>query len=249
MALDEARTVSDSAADHVADHNILHTQHNVFTDTWIDALMRRPSDETPHAYDDEFDDETVDADWVELSIAGDMTVTEKRSRLSVLTDSTAGASDFQGVLKPLDSLTNPLTIETCFEVVSDDLSGSGMVGIGFSDGVVAGSNCAIGRTWRQGNIGIASGTLTSTDSVNNDTLATEPGRYARFYMRLIWSAANTFKIQVSIDGVSWTAYGLSATTKTMTPTHFGLLGTAYIGVRDTTASFDYFRVTESDLSV
>ena len=67
------------------------------------------------------------------------------------------------------------------------------------------------------------------------------------YVRAAWTGANTFEYAISIDGVTWTTRGIGSDSVTLTPTHF------FVGAGNANASlativtFDYIRVTESDL--
>jgi hypothetical protein len=69
------------------------------------------------------------------------------------------------------------------------------------------------------------------------------------YLRLVWTAANTWGFAWSPDGVSWTDYNFSTFAATMTPTHFGPWVSSWGQTVPLVASFEYVRVTESDLSV
>jgi hypothetical protein len=73
---------------------------------------------------------------------------------------------------------------------------------------------------------------------------------SRLYLRVIWSAANTFKGQFSYDGIMWFDVSTAAWSDTLTPTHFGVTITDWSGTGggDAHAWFEYLRVTESDLS-
>lgn len=73
------------------------------------------------------------------------------------------------------------------------------------------------------------------------------GGGARMYQRLIWTAANTWKFQWSYDGTFWMTHSSGA--RTLTPTHFGLNVSTWGGGTQRLATWDYFRVTEADLSL
>ena len=159
-------------------------------------------------------------------------------------------ADFQGLLKPLDSLTSPLTIEACFRLYGTTSGGTTMMGIGFTDGVLAASNLMFARTWStNGAVGSMHGTLTSVDSAAT-VMGTRGGNNIsnHIYFRVVWKSANTFTILVSPDGVSYDDWGLGDVSKTMTPTHFGIACLNWGAGDPSFGTYEYFRVTESDLS-
>jgi len=71
------------------------------------------------------------------------------------------------------------------------------------------------------------------------------------YIRTIWTGANAFEFTFSIDGVTWFKGPVGALTPTLTPTHFAvwLSTTSFESTDQLTASFDYLRVYDADLSI
>lgn len=57
------------------------------------------------------------------------------------------------------------------------------------------------------------------------------------YLRLRYSAANTFQMAASPDGRIWSAFGALDISKTMTPTHFGVAVSKWGGTGDGIANF------------
>lgn len=217
------------------------------TPEWLGYLNQRLPGETHHADDDFFTDGTVDSAWNTVAISGTVSPTEGRGQMSIGFHSQASA-DFGGILKSMGSLTAPITIETSMTMLGEN-SQFPMVGLAFSDGVVAASNSFTTRWYPKNSlIGIQSGTLTNLEGSSTAELAFI--KISRLYHRLIWTTSNTFAASYSPDGVTWTRASLAATySKTMTPTHFGLMTSAWGGGTDVmVALFDYFRVYESDLS-
>jgi hypothetical protein len=202
-----------------------------------------------HGDDDEFDDESKTG-ITELTVSGSATWTESYGVLSAVFDSQS-AGDFAAALKSLTPNTAPVTVETAVRFLTRSETNP-MIGVGFTDGVVAASNCAAtmiatGSLLGQLIFSAASGTLTNM-SVPADVGDVEL-HSDRLWLRCIWTAANTFELAVSADGISWTKFGIADTSKTMTPTHFGVFVSGWSQTFKSTASFDYLRITESDLSV
>ena len=61
------------------------------------------------------------------------------------------------------------------------------------------------------------------------------------YQRLTWVSANTFKHEVSHDGISWISTNGNQS-KTMTPTHYGFAWSGWDSAAARAVSFEYFRV-------
>lgn len=217
---------------------------------WMNHLARRS--DTPHADDDEFDDGTKAGAWSEQVVAGSATWTEDLGVLSV--KATGGATgDAATILKSIGSLTAPVTIETAIRTFtwSTDYHAHRLV---FTDGTADSSNYLgagpASRTSGVDSYQVYSGTLTNTDATVRVT-TTQTGRtlHSVLYVRVIWKSANTWQATWSHDAVSWTEFNMADVSFTMTPTHFGLMVTNFAGTNDLMASFEYFRVYESDLSV
>jgi len=214
-----------------------------YADTWLDALFTRPSDETVHTDDQEFNG-TIGGTAQDAS--GTITWTQSRGILSAAYEDTSpGSSPCR--LYALTPTTFPVTIETAIRTIGED-GKYPLGGICLTDGTATSANlvgCAyVAATF---DASMYSGTIASSSSTTNDIV--ESPVSLLIYMRLIWTATNTFEATWSIDGVSWSKFATTSTSKTITPTHFG----AFIGGMDTATSvaitsFEYLRVTESDLS-
>jgi hypothetical protein len=272
--LDEALT--DGDVDHLADHEALAALHNAFdlrtvpsvadalfwdgtaytasppvspyVGTWLDALFVRP--DTVHVNDDEFVGTTIDPAWTETVVAGTTTWTQSRGRLSVQFYGQSTAPQMSTILMPL-SASYPLTIETAMQ--SRPLNASCGVGLCFANGTTSASGLLSALyQYSTGDYGyqyFMAGTLADGNVVGNipHSLSEQPHPVAFEYMRLVWVAANSFKFLVSHDGVSWANY-LGTYAMTLSPTHFGMTVTSWGVTTPQMASFEYVRVTQSDLS-
>lgn len=96
------------------------------------------------------------------------------------------------------------------------------------------------------------GTLTAMSSASPGAVGYTDYRSpasTHLYLRLIWTAANTFAVNHSWDGVTWIDSSSSTISDTLTPTHFGVSVSTWGGSTVAYAQFEYVRVYESDLSV
>lgn len=239
--LDEARTISDVAADHVSDHNDIHQ--------WINA--QRNSEAAFHADSDYFSDEDITA-YTELDITGTTTWAEKYGKLSCKHLSIASGD--RGILgKAMTPTVAPVTLEC--EITIFFAHGNVVVqggGIGFTDGVTATDSFVglevFGDTGGV-TIQMTSGTLTvATTDEGNISLKPTDGNDAitgPIHLRLTWDAANTWSAYWSTDRVSWIAVA-EAVSFTLTPdtTVFSVLDTADGSEAITT--WRNFEVSEAD---
>lgn len=216
-------------------------------DNWLSALFRRPSDETVHADDQEFNG-TIGG--TALTVSGTANWTQDKGVLSVEYHS-QGTNDLAARIYSLTPSTHPVTIETCVRVMTT-LAGNAIAGVFFSDGTTSTDNqtfAAYARTSSNWYVLNYRGTFDVYDSGISKSI---PEASIGVYLRHIWSASNTFKFQFSPDGVSWTDWDEGGQSWTMTPTHFGVMCSTWAtsGAGNTgIATFEYLRVTESDLSV
>jgi hypothetical protein len=213
-------------------------------DTWLSALFRRPSDETPHVDDQEF---VGVIGGTGLLPSGTATWTQDRNVLSLAWEDQAGGESVVRAYS-LTPTSAPVTIEAAIKVMTQT-SEAVVAGVCFLDGATTTSNMAAAGwdpdvTYTR----TQSGTVTVLANVDYKTMAASA--FGIVYIRLVWTAADTFKASFSIDGVSWSSFGLAALSKAMTPSHIGVYGWGQVGATNVAlATFEYVRVTESDLSV
>ena len=215
---------------------------------WIpaDQKYRRGllAGESVHASSDFF---TSYSGYTEQTVTGTATWAANRSGLGVKF-SGQSANDLAATLKAVPS-GPPLTIETSWANITDESSNPGM-GLLLTDGTATTSNiAAFGELSAFGALR-GTGTLTSvTANVAHNNIERERAHQGRLFFRLIWKSANTFAIAVSVDTVNWIDLDASDFTPTITPTHMGLFVTSWSQSKTFTATFDYLRVYEADLSV
>lgn len=218
---------------------------------WVQHLVDRTVDgESVHVDDDEFTAASLTG-WTNITNgAGTRLWTPKRGRLSVQMSGIA-ASDYEGQVKAMSPSSAPVTIETACVIYNSDVNFS-MMGLAFTDGTTTAANLiaaelnlssgGAGFECRDGTWAAMNGAGLSRAEFNDDAVP-----MGMVYLQLIWVSANTFKVRLSVDGISWKDLGTDA--KTMTPTHYGVFATNWGGgANDMHGAFEYFRVTEADLS-
>jgi hypothetical protein len=221
-----------------------------YPDTWLDALFARPSDETVHANDQEFDG-TIGG--TELTVSGTADWLQTGSRLYVEAASQT-ANDMAARIYSLTPTSAPVTIEAAIQIDRFPAEQFLMVGIFFSDGVTATDNVNTLFAYHQDNANAYLDILpmhgTFTNVATAETGISDQPSLLRvtFYLRLIWSASNTFKAQYSYNNIWWNNLDMSIS-DTLTPTHIGVFASTWSDAGPGQATFEYLRVTESDLSV
>ena len=229
---------------------------------WMTALAGRVAGETAHT-DDDFFGQDSSGDYTEQTVTGTATWTISRGLLSVKANGQS-AGDVSAYLKSITSASSPMTIEAAIKSLPLTATTSGdrfQIGFGFTDGTAAASNSAIAaystvtdqEADPDGFVRMSGGTLTDWENATNTLtrIQRSANPFGLLYMRLIWTAANSFQMALSTDGVSWTALLSTTLSKTITPTHFGFVvaSKATTSGEDLITSFDYLRVYDSDLSV
>lgn len=242
--------IEDSAASNAKKRvqigNLPGGSGGVPADSWLGRLFA--VDGSAHGDDEEFND-TIGGTAV--TPTGTATWTQDGHVLSVAFHD-IDADDIASRLYALTPSSSPITIETACRLLSEDVDHS-LVGLVFADGTASTSNVAT-LYYRNSNTSgpgfkQRSGTATAltSDEGGADIVVAGSGWV---FMRLVWTAANTFDVSVSIDGITWDDFRMSSFSKTMTPTHFGVWVSNFhdTNAHESIGSFEYLRVTETDLS-
>ena len=208
-----------------------------FRNRWLDVTVDRPWG----TYDDEFDQATKDAAWVEVTPTGTATWTQANGVMSVA-GSAQTANDLAVLIKPFPTLPAQ-TVETAARLFGP-LDSYTMIGLVFTDGTTVNSNAVTNLLYASSTTGqyIASrrsGTLTNmVDNVTSQAIhAVGPW----VHMRLNWLTINTFNVEYSPDGVSWATLGLASLALTFTPTHAGMCFSTWGTGNTKIGTFEYFR--------
>lgn len=207
---------------------------------WEDLV---PSGNAPSgADDDEFDDASIDAAWVQVTPTGTVTWVEDHDAMSVLCDGVA-AADMPSLVKPF-SLTAPVTIKTAMRVFGG-VNNNGTHGLIFSDGTTDTSNCLFAgiQEASDGNRWIArGGTFTDLNTTVFNTITNKAGHYPWIHLHFTWVSANTWRLEMSAGGIQVVSYDADGSF-TLDPTHFGLTSSNWGNSKKTVVDFAYFRVS------
>lgn len=208
---------------------------------------------TANAKDDEFLTSSLDGSWTRVDYAnsGAVTYNPNYGMLSVKHTGGDAAQGWHALLKSMSGLSAPVTIETCLRLQTYE--GTLIAGLVITDGTTVGSGKQVSldhqrsgatsfRNWTGFNA--FGGELTGSPT------GTGPGhRSDRLFMRLTWVSANTWRAEVSPDGISWMPFnftnGLADSSHTMTPTHMGIWLSSYGTGANLGGifTFEHFRVT------
>lgn len=205
-------------------------------------------------YDDEFDDGDIHEDWIAVDVSGKENSWYEPTGLKGLSGyfpSGKGAHKLAGLLRSFTGLSAPFYIETAVKINAKQYVSANFpsVGLIFADGVTVGSgnqvcalyimgtwssqkrNAVIWQRWTGYNTRETWGEIEEYPSLISD----------RVYLRFLYSAANTFRVYYSIDGVVWHDVS-GALSYTITPTYIGIAQTANdSGTIEYAANLAYFR--------
>ncbi|GAG04783.1 unnamed protein product, partial [marine sediment metagenome] len=104
-----------------------------FRNRWLDVRLDRPW----ATYDDEFDEDTLDAGWTEVTPTGTVTWTQSNGVLSVVAENQS-SGDVCALLKPFPVLPS-YTIETAVRALANRADYT-MIGLVLADGTSTTSN-------------------------------------------------------------------------------------------------------------
>jgi hypothetical protein len=181
-----------------------------------------------YAYDDTDNADATDIRWTgsvsagmtTVTVTGSQTLTEKTGVLSVLF-SGQSTQDYNCLLT-----AHTFSVGDSFAVPIRYAgnAGIGAAGVIFTDGTTSAANAVAAHMQQHSNEGhtrvyTRHGTLTamgSVSTVHNHRSALVPW----LWLRLTYQASNTFRKELSPDGISW--HTTADESKTMTPTHVGV---------------------------
>jgi hypothetical protein len=199
-----------------------------------------------HTLDDEFtSDSSADYTLVE-DTSPNVTWSIADGAMRVLNPGGDATAEFHAILKSLDSLSSPVTIEAMFTHIAPGTAA--MAGICFTNGTTFGAGSQVGpviRLEQTGNIGhlrFQRHTGFNTQSAAGEVQLPEQQCYL---LRLVWVSSNSFRTLYSTDGYHWIDMGLADASFTMTPTHFGVWCSTWSSSEKQAMSVHYLRVYES----
>lgn len=218
---------------------VIVIESNSTVPDWV-ARLATPT--TVGTDDDEFNDGSIAGAWTSLLVSGSATWTEDDDVLSVVFDSQT-SGDAAAQIKSINgSPSSPIEIYSIVRGMTTE--NHCIAGLFFSDGTTASSNVVVGyfNFIASPAFALTQGTFTDIqNSVLWSATLTSAGVPPLVYLRFTWVSANTWRLEGSPDGVSWTVFGNSDQSDTMTPTHYGVLVSSFGGTVDKIVAFETFR--------
>lgn len=205
---------------------------------------------------DEFDDASIAPHWVEVDTCGASHGDWKEGYgwlgFSHSTGTSGNSTSGHFLVADISAFGGPpLTVEYYVRMMGNETTSYSMQLSAYSNSNVAGSGT---QHMQMGHSSVAQiGDITGNrhwTGWNAQTSYTNFGWYtdmqSGYYLRQVWEAANTFRIRVSSDGISWLSSNSYALT--LTPTYFGIGCTNYNTGVAFAASYYYVRVYGSAAS-
>ncbi len=214
----------------------------IFTSASIKKLIQQysrpyPTFE-PAGVDDEFDDANFSG-WTTVQGTPNVTVTEAESLLSIQHPGGGSAAQFNAFMKA-DTVSVGDSIEMCFRTLGWDENFM-MVGLIMADGATYGSGeQMIFLISPQQSLVFMTNNSNYNSNNSNTTVGIRFGGSGYVFLRLTMTATNTFKGEISCDGVTWMTMA-SGYSRTITPTHVGFGITKWGGANPMMASVEYFK--------
>ncbi|GAB3889552.1 hypothetical protein [Terrabacter terrigena] len=200
---------------------------------------------------DEFDDDSLDAAWTRVdpaSVASSISWSEGGDSLSC--NQLAGgtpANQIHGLIRPLSGIGGALAVGDGFVTAVTHFGPTAnflMAGIVLTDSTAAGAGGQVaalsygtGANGDQMTNNIWNGTGWSLSGQAGDVMCRSG---CPIFLRLSLIAANTWRHDISPNGVAWMT-GPATLTKTLTPTHVGLVGSLWGTSTKGVMSYEFLR--------
>lgn len=198
---------------------------------------------------DEFNDDSLDAAWTRVdgtgAASGNATWTEEADVLSAGQLGGDTSAKLHGLVRPLTGAGGSLAVGDAFitcVTIQWPFVTYGVAGLVLSDNAAFGSGTQV---WSilygtsTANLTAATRSASGWTDATTDTAAVKVPA-APTFLRLVMTAANTWRTDVSPDGVTWVK-GSSTRAVTVTPTHVGLVTTSYGTSTKAVHSYEFLR--------
>lgn len=208
-------------------------------------------------WNDEFDDISIDPGWTRTDYSSSSYVTWKEggnpgvgnlSAHHTIAASTSGSWHALSYALPAGA-TYPLVWETYVHGIARWDTNYVMMGVAFTDGLgTSGTN----QSTAFGYMSVDTEGALNTQMRDYDNWSTGVTTWSMgiwdtfsrgYYLRIRYTAANTFQMGISLDAVQW-KYG-SSNTCTLTPTHASLIHTNWGVANQYVVSFQYARLYDT----
>jgi hypothetical protein len=229
-------------------------------DAWVHAPTRQDlyPPVNPRTYgeiDDEFIDPTLDASWTLVEDSSpNITGTAGGGQLSIYHPGGDSSQEYHAYVRSLGSLTYPLAVEVRASIThgGNDSGNAVFVSPIFTDGNTYGAGKQLsaelsiitsadnGHVWAT----LREWTNFNSYTTQQASMTIENHSQSSTYVRLYWTAANSWKYEYSLDGESWISPEnmTSAWSRTFTPTYVGFWMSTYGSANQAQISIDHFRV-------
>lgn len=206
---------------------------------------------------DEFDDASIAAAWSRIDVpsASHLTWTEDGGVLSAYHDGADSSANFHALIRPLNGMTFPVTVETACRWNTPYAYAHLMLGPVFSDSAGVSGTQLMFMPYTSSDLATAVYAslrrLTSWQSQQQDygSLTVQGFGAIALFWRIRWTASNTFTAEYSVDGVTWIAKSAhQGVTASFTPTHVGLILSTWgqpSGQQRVGGTYEHFRVYNS----
>lgn len=196
---------------------------------------------------DEFNDNSLDAAWTRVDKSGGTaraTWTEGGDTLSVYNAGGDSAAEMHALVRSIgSSLAVGEGFVVCLSLFGQPgVTYGGMGGIVLADGTTWGSGQQVlSLAWMDNTVAQHTTTRNfstyGTDGALGSQLESPIG--VPTYVRLVQTAANTWRSDTSPNGVTW--FSSTTISKTITPTHFGLLSSSWGAANKGIVSYEFIR--------
>ena len=197
---------------------------------------------------DEFTGASLDPNWVHVFPAGGqtrVTWTQSNGVLSMYHNTVADTAEhLHALLRPTGTFAVGDAIVTAIRIGSNYVNYA-MAGLILTNGVTHGSGAQVYSLDYIGSTPVGaistslrSKTLFTTAGTTVDGLSVYPT--TPLFVRLVRTAATTWRHDFSSDGVSW-RLGTATLTYTLEPTHMGVIASSWGGTTAHTVTYEFFR--------
>lgn len=200
---------------------------------------------------DEFNDNSLDAAWIRVdgtgAASGNITWTAGADVLSAFNAGGDTTDKFHALLRPLSGAGGSMSAGdafiTCVDLFAPVSTNFSFAGLVLSDGVTFGSGQQV---WAEYGTSASGSQMQVFGWSGFGTAGTNAGALPatlpiqKIFIRLVMTAANTWRADYSHDGVSWWK-GTATLSKTMTPTYVGFFDSSYGSSTKHIVSYEFLR--------
>jgi hypothetical protein len=180
--------------------------------------------------------------------SGTTAVIEDRSVLSVRyhSQTTGHSTAFLWEIQAGDSFAVADYLETAFQTVGITGAENSIAGVVLTDGTGTTANQVALWVIYAGSalpiLDLRGGTLDAHGATLGQRTINNASQMPLMRLKLTRTASTSWQGEVSADGLQWTAFGASAVSRTITPTHWGVVVTrSGSGTEESITGFDYLR--------